>query len=180
MPQASRLWPAVSVQASASRSSSGLPAPVKQGMPDTRALRAGIDMAWAIDLAGGVRAARDAAQADTTAAAGVQGARLRVVSEIARQYFVLRSAHERLRIVQALAKAQRDTASHAAFPRRESSRSKLSLESRLKHHRALSVIPHNNHIEPTVGKPLRGSLDDIARQGQPTPIHPQHGAHHHG
>jgi NodT family efflux transporter outer membrane factor (OMF) lipoprotein len=109
--QASRLWPAVDVQASASRSSSGLPAPVKQVMPDTRALRAGIDVAWEIDLAGGVRAARDAAQADTTAAAaGVQGARLLVASEVARQYFVLRSAHDRLRIVQALAKAQRDTA----------------------------------------------------------------------
>jgi len=43
--QASRLWPAVGVQASASNSSSGLPAPVKQGVPDTRALRAGIDVA---------------------------------------------------------------------------------------------------------------------------------------
>ena len=25
----------------------------------------------------------------------------------------------------------------------------------------------------------RVSLDDIARQAQPTPLHPQHGAHHH-
>lgn len=118
--QASRLWPAVGVQASASRSESGLPAAVKQGQPDTRALRAGIDVAWEIDLAGGVRAARDAAQADTTAAAaGVQGARLLVASEVARQYFVLRSAHERLRIVQALAKAQQDTASRVESRLRE-------------------------------------------------------------
>lgn len=109
--QGSRLWPTVGLQASASRSESGVPEPVKQGMPDTRALRAGVDVAWEIDLAGGVRAARDAAQADTTAAAaGVQGARLLVASEVARQYFVLRSAHERLRIVQALAQAQHDTA----------------------------------------------------------------------
>src|SRR4030095_16005804 len=85
--------------------------PVKQETPDTRALRAGIDVAWEIDLAGGVRAARDAAQADTTgAAAGVQGGRLLVASEVARQYFVLRSAEEQLRIVQALAAAQRQTA----------------------------------------------------------------------
>ena len=28
---------------------------------------------------------------------------------------------------------------------------------------ALSVIPHNNHIEPIVGKPLSVSLDDIVR-----------------
>lgn len=118
--QASRLWPSLGVQASASRSSSGLPAPVKQGMPDTRALRAGLDVAWEIDLAGGVRAARDAAQADATAAAaGVQGARLLVASEVARQYFVLRSAHERLRLVEALAKAQRDTASRVESRLRE-------------------------------------------------------------
>src|SRR5213595_3292900 len=38
--QASRLWPTLALQASGSRSDSGLPAPVKQGMPDTRALRA--------------------------------------------------------------------------------------------------------------------------------------------
>ena len=88
--QGSRLWPTVGVQGSAFRSDSGLPPPVKQEIPDTRALRAGIDVAWEIDLAGGVRAARDAARADTTgAAAGVQGARLLVASEVARQYFCL-------------------------------------------------------------------------------------------
>ena len=118
--QASRLWPAVGVQASASRSSSGLPAPVKQGMPDTRALSAGVDVAWEIDLAGGVRAARDAAQADAqAAAAGVNGARLLVASEVARQYFVLRSAQERLRIVLALADAQRQTAARVESRLRE-------------------------------------------------------------
>jgi NodT family efflux transporter outer membrane factor (OMF) lipoprotein len=95
----------------ASRSQSGVPEPVKQGMPDTRALRAGLDLAWEIDLAGGVRAARDAAQADAqAAAAGVHGARLLVASEVGRQYFILRSAEERLRTVRALATAQRQTA----------------------------------------------------------------------
>lgn len=109
--QASRLWPTVGVQLGTSRSQSGLPEPVKQGMPDTRALRAGLDLAWEIDLAGGVRAARDAAQADAVAAAaGVRGARLLVASEVGRQYFILRSAEERLHTVQALAAAQRQTA----------------------------------------------------------------------
>lgn len=127
--QASRLWPAVGVQASASRSSSGLPAPVKQGMPDTRALRAGIDVAWEIDLAGGVRAARDAAQADAqAAAAGVDGARLLVASEVARQYFVLRSAEERLRIVLALADAQRQTAARVESRLREGQASAFDLD----------------------------------------------------
>jgi NodT family efflux transporter outer membrane factor (OMF) lipoprotein len=127
--QSSRLWPAVGIQASTSRSDSGLPAPVKQGMPDTRALRAGIEVAWEIDLAGRVRAARDAAQADASAAAaGVQGARLLVASEVARQYFVLRGAEERLRIVQALAAAQRETATRAASRLREGESSAFDLD----------------------------------------------------
>jgi NodT family efflux transporter outer membrane factor (OMF) lipoprotein len=127
--QASRLWPAIGVQASASRTDSGLPPPVKQGMPDTRALRASVDVAWEIDLAGGVRAARDAAQADVgAAAAGVEGARLLVASEVARQYFVLRSANERLRIVQALANAQRETASRVSSRLREGLASAFDLD----------------------------------------------------
>ncbi len=109
--QASRLWPTVGVQAVVSRSQSGVPEPFKQGMPDTRALRAGVEVAWEVDLAGAVRAARDAAQADAAAAvAGVHGTRLLVTSEVARQYFVLRSAEERRRIVRALTAAQRQTA----------------------------------------------------------------------
>ncbi|MBI5719783.1 MAG: efflux transporter outer membrane subunit [Burkholderiales bacterium] len=127
--QASRLWPTVGVQASASRSESGLPEPVKQGLPDTRVLRAGVDVAWEIDLAGGVRAARDAAQADAAAAAaGVHGARLLVASEVGRQYFVLRSAEERLRIVQALAAAQRQTAVHVESRLREGQASAFDLD----------------------------------------------------
>jgi NodT family efflux transporter outer membrane factor (OMF) lipoprotein len=127
--QGSRLWPTVGLQASASRSDSGLPAPVKQGLPDTRALRAGVDVAWEIDLAGGVRAARDAAQADAAAAAaGVDGARLLVASEVARQYFVLRGAEERLRIVQALAAAQRETATRVDSRLREGQASAFDLD----------------------------------------------------
>ncbi|UJW81165.1 efflux transporter outer membrane subunit [Hydrogenophaga sp. SL48] len=127
--QASRLWPTLSLQAAASRSQSGAPEPVKQGMPDTRALRAGLDLAWEIDLAGGVRAARDAAQADASAAvAGVHGARLLVASEVARQYFVLRSAEERLRIVQALVAAQRQTAVRVESRWREGQASAFDLD----------------------------------------------------
>lgn len=127
--QDSRLWPTVGVQAAASRSQSGAPEPVKQGLPDTRALRAGLDVAWEIDLAGGVRAARDAAQADASAAvAGVQGARLLVASEVARQYFLLRSAEERLRIVQALVAAQRQTAVRVESRWREGQASAFDLD----------------------------------------------------
>ena len=127
--QSSRLWPTVGLQASASRSDSGLPAPVKEGLPDTRALRAGVDVAWEIDLAGGVRAARDAAQADAAgAAAGVDAARLLVASEVARQYFVLRGAEERLRIVQELVAAQRETAARVDSRLREGQTSAFDLD----------------------------------------------------
>jgi len=127
--QAARLWPTVGVQAAASRSQSGVPDPVKQGMPDMRVLRAGVDVAWEIDLAGGVRAARDAAQADAAAAsAGVHGARLLVASEVGRQYFVLRSAEERLRNVQALAASQRQTAVRVESRLREGQASAFDLD----------------------------------------------------
>lgn len=127
--QDSRLRPSVGVQASVSRSTSGLPEPVKQGFPDTRALRAGVDLAWDVDLAGGVRAARDAAQADAGAAlAGANGARLLVASEVGRQYFVLRGAQEQLRIVQALAVAQRQTADRMASRLREGQASAFDLD----------------------------------------------------
>lgn len=127
--QGSRLLPTVGLQAGASRSHSGLPDAVKQGIPDTRALRAGVDVAWEIDLAGGGRAARDAAHADAQAAeAGVTGARLLVASEVGRQYFVLRSAQERLRIVQALAAAQRQTAVRVESRLREGQASAFDLD----------------------------------------------------
>ncbi len=127
--QTSRLWPTGGVQAAASRADSGVPAPVKQGLPDTRALRAGADLAWEIDLAGGVRAARDAAQADAAAAlAGVNGARLLVASEVGRQYFVLRGAQEQLRIVHALAAAQRQTAARVESRSREGQASAFDLD----------------------------------------------------
>lgn len=127
--QDSRLWPTVGLQASASRAESGLPAAVKQGLPDTRALRAGVEVAWEIDLAGGVRAGRDAARADAAVAvAGVEGARLLTASEVVRQYFMLRGADERLRIVQALAAAQRETATRVASRLREGQASAFDLD----------------------------------------------------
>jgi NodT family efflux transporter outer membrane factor (OMF) lipoprotein len=127
--QASRALPTVGLQASALRSDSGLPETVKQGgQPDTRAYRAGLDLAWEVDLAGGVRAARSAADADAQAAqSGLAGARLLVSSEVARQYFVLRSAEQRLGIVQSLASAQRETARLTASRQREGQASRFDL-----------------------------------------------------
>jgi NodT family efflux transporter outer membrane factor (OMF) lipoprotein len=113
--QASRLLPSVDLQATALDSRSGLPAPVKQGQPDTRAGRIGVNIGWEVDLAGGIRAARDAAQADAAAAqAGVAGARLLVASEVARHYFTLRNAQQRLQIIERLVAAQQHTAKGVA------------------------------------------------------------------
>jgi outer membrane protein TolC len=98
--QTSRLLPAVNLQGSASRSNSALPDAVKAALPDTRALTISVDLSWEIDLAGGVRAARNAAAADARRAeAGAAGARLLMASEVARQYFLWRSADEQLSIV---------------------------------------------------------------------------------
>lgn len=126
--QRSRLLPTLGLQSSASQSNSGLPDAVKQGQPDTRAYRVGIDLAWEIDIAGGARAARNAAQADTQMAeAAVAGARLLLSSEVARQYFVLRGAQQRLRIVESLAAAQRGTARLVASRQREGVASQFDL-----------------------------------------------------
>lgn len=128
--QVSRLWPTLNLQTSASTAHSGLPAPYKQGLPDVRAYRAGIDLAWEIDVSGGIRAAANAAKSDAIAAeSGAAGARLLITSEIARQYFILRGTQRHLYLVEALAKTQHASA-HVMFRRfeqGESSRLDLNL-----------------------------------------------------
>ena len=99
----SRLWPTLALTGSQADSRSGLPAPVKQGSPDTQSTRVALDMNWELDLFGAARAARRAAGRDLLAAeAGIDGARLLVSSEIARQYFILRGARERLMLLDSI------------------------------------------------------------------------------
>lgn len=107
--QASRLLPTVDLQTSASTTHSGLPSPYKQGMPDVRAYSAGVGLAWELDLSGGVRASVKAAQSDAIRAeAGAEGVRLLIASEIARQYFILRGAQQRLAILKELAQTRHE------------------------------------------------------------------------
>ncbi len=109
--EASRLWPTINLQGSASDERTGLAGAAKQGSPDVRTRRLGLDLAWEIDLAGGLRAAKDASQSDAIAAqAGAAGARLVAVGEVVTQYFLLRGVQERLRTLDTLIRAQRDTA----------------------------------------------------------------------
>ncbi len=93
----SRLLPSLALTGSQADSRSGLPPPYKNGSPDTQSTRVALDLNWELDLFGAARAARRAAGRDLLAAeAGIDGTRLLVSSEIARQYFILRGARERL------------------------------------------------------------------------------------
>lgn len=106
---ASRLLPTVDLQTSASTTHSGLPSPYKQGMPDVRAYSAGVGLAWELDLSGGVRAGVNAAQSDAIRAeVGADGVRLLIASEVARQYFILRGAQQRLAILKELAQTRHE------------------------------------------------------------------------
>lgn len=105
-----RLGPAVGLQGSASDQRSSLPKPVKEDLPDVRAYRAAVDLSWELDVFGAARAASDAAQLDAEAAAfSVDGARLLVSTEVARQYFMHLGARARLERLQALLQSQADS-----------------------------------------------------------------------
>ena len=106
----SRLFPSVDVTASHSDSRTDLPALVKQVMPDTKATRAGVEVAWEIDVFGSAKAAASAAEKDAIAATfGVSGAQLIAASEVARHYFIWQAARQRLEILESLLQTQRDT-----------------------------------------------------------------------
>ncbi len=106
----SRLFPSLDLTASRSASRTGLPTQLKQSMPDTKATRAGVEVAWEIDLFGGARAAASAVEKDAAAATfGVSGAQLIAASEVARQYFIWHGARQRLTVLESLLQTQRDT-----------------------------------------------------------------------
>lgn len=107
---ASRLAPTVSLGGSVADQRSGLPAEVKRGMPDVRSMRLAPELGWELDLFGAARAGANAAAAQAAAASfGVDGARLLVASEVARQYFIWQGARARLQRLQSLVQAQAET-----------------------------------------------------------------------
>lgn len=106
----SRLFPSLDLTTSRSDSRTGLPTAIKQSIPDTKATRAGVDVAWEIDLFGGARAAASAVEKDAAVATlGISGAQLIAASEVARQYFIWHGARERLKVLESLLQTQRDT-----------------------------------------------------------------------
>lgn len=105
-----RLLPGVALTGSQSESRSGLPMPYKNGQPDTEATRFGAELSWELDIFGAARAARRAAKHDLLAAeAGIDGTRLLVSGEIARQYYTLRGARERLALLENILDTLRKT-----------------------------------------------------------------------
>lgn len=105
-----RLLPSVALTGSESSSRSGLPAPYKAGKPDTDATLIAGELNWELDLFGAARAARRAAKHDLLAAeSGIDGARLLVSGEVARQYYTLRGARERLALLEDILTTLRTT-----------------------------------------------------------------------
>jgi multidrug efflux system outer membrane protein len=74
-----------------------------RGVPGTRSnYSVGLDLAWEIDLFGGLSDARRAAQAGVRASAeGVRAARVSVVAELVRNYFELRGLQLQLQVARA-------------------------------------------------------------------------------
>jgi NodT family efflux transporter outer membrane factor (OMF) lipoprotein len=94
--QSSALWPSVSLQGVRATERSSLPAPVKQGRPDTRAWQASLNLDWELDLFGRAQAASRGAREDALASeAGVAGARLMLIAEVTRQHLLHRGALQR-------------------------------------------------------------------------------------
>lgn len=94
--QASVLWPTLSLQGAYANQRTGLPAAVKQGKPDTRAAQLTLNLDWELDLLGRQQAQRNGAQEDLLASeAGVAGARLMLVADIARQHRLHQGALQR-------------------------------------------------------------------------------------
>lgn len=104
------LMPSVSGVGSAGDRSSGYGDAVKQLLPDTKSVSAGLDVSWEVDLSGRLRAGAAAASADALAAEhGVRGVRLLVISDVASNYFTLVGALRQLDTLRAISAAHDET-----------------------------------------------------------------------
>ncbi|MBP1679862.1 MAG: Solvent efflux pump outer membrane protein SrpC [Proteobacteria bacterium] len=153
--QSSRLSPSLDVQGSTASSHSGLPQSVKQGIPDTKSSALGLNVAWEIDLSGGISAAKDAAEADLLSAQyGVVGMKLLIASEVATQYFLLRSTEHDLKLMEALSVSQHGTLHLTTRRFNEGLSSELDLQ---------SAIAEANEIDAKI-PPLRMLIASLQTQ----------------
>ena len=106
--QGSAQWPTLSLEGAAVDQRSTLPAPVKQGRPDTRAWQGSLNLGWELDLFGRNRMASKAAEQDVLRSeAGVAGARLMLIGDISTQYVRHQGALQRLNTLTQLIDQQR-------------------------------------------------------------------------
>jgi NodT family efflux transporter outer membrane factor (OMF) lipoprotein len=104
------LFPSVGVGAAGLDYNTGYGTPAKQAVPDIKAVGAGVDVSWEIDLSGRLRAGASAAAADAMAAEdSARGVRLLVMTDIATNYFTLVGALRQLETVRAISAAQDET-----------------------------------------------------------------------
>jgi multidrug efflux system outer membrane protein len=104
------LAPSVSAVGSASDRSSGYSDAVKQGLPDTGSVSAGLGVQWELDLSGRLRAGAAAAAADALAAEhGVRGVQLMVMSDVASNYFALVGTQRQLEALRTISAAHDET-----------------------------------------------------------------------
>lgn len=98
-----RLLPSLSINASRTDQRTTLPDAFKQrGSPDVQATRLGGELTWELDLFGAARASQRAfAQTALASAAGAHGARLLISSEVAKQWFLLKSAKRQATLLEA-------------------------------------------------------------------------------
>jgi NodT family efflux transporter outer membrane factor (OMF) lipoprotein len=97
--RSSRL-PQVDLEGTASDERTGLPAAVKQGQPDTQAVRLGVNLGWALDLWGAVDAAAQAGEHDALAAqAGWYAARWTAQHEVAHNYLIWQGARLQIELL---------------------------------------------------------------------------------
>ncbi|AKQ57046.1 efflux transporter outer membrane subunit [Bordetella hinzii] len=103
-------WPAVTAQGDYARSLSQLNAGPAGQRNLARSYQAGFDAVWEIDLFGRLRrAAESAAAASQASEADLAQIRVVVAAEVARNYFEMRGAEQRLRVARDSLASQRDT-----------------------------------------------------------------------
>lgn len=126
--QGSAQWPSLSLEGAAADQRSHLPAPVKQGLPDTRALQASLNLGWELDLFGRQRMATQAAQQDVLRSeAGVAGARLMLIHDISTQYVLHEGALARLHTLNTLVEQQASIVKALAHREREGEESVIQV-----------------------------------------------------
>lgn len=175
---ASGYFPQLSASGGASRTKN---ADTLSTLPARTLYDAGFDATWELDLFGGTRRAVEAAGADLAAsAAGLNGARVSLVAEVARNYVELRAYQQRLAIARANLASQDETAQIADWRQQAGLASALDVEqartSREQTRAAMSdleigLAAAENRLTTLLGRPP-GALRERLEAMRPLPSLP--------